>query len=156
MSRSKKEYRSIADDFFRESGKDSIIPEMMDLVSNYRARGITTVMITAQNDVIASPFHEHIGTDALIANRFAPRGNGYGAPVKPYCFGKGKIELAIEYSAKRKTDLVKCAFYSDSINDLPMLNVVGFPVVIKPDRLLEKEAQERGWDIIHFEKPLKK
>jgi hypothetical protein len=71
-----------------------------------------------------------------------------------YCYGEGKVEAIQELAAREGYSLEHCYAYSDSITDLPMLEAVGHPTVVNPDRALRKEAVGRDWPIVTFSRPV--
>jgi phosphoserine phosphatase len=68
----------------------------------------------------------------------------------PFCYGAGKVEAIRDLARWEGLDLSQCYAYSDSSSDLPMLQVVGHPVVVNPDGRLERHARRNGWPIVHF------
>ena len=77
-----------------------------------------------------------------------------GRLAAPFCYGEGKAEVARRLVAERGYDLAQCYAYSDSSTDLPMLEAVGYPSAVNPDRALRKIAVERGWPILAFARPV--
>ncbi|HEY4223650.1 MAG TPA: haloacid dehalogenase-like hydrolase, partial [Myxococcota bacterium] len=65
--------------------------------------------------------------------------------VEPVCYGAGKVAHATGCAQKLNIELAACSFYTDSASDLPMLEVVGHPVVVSPDQRLRRVAKRRGW-----------
>jgi len=144
------EFRAMARDFFEQSGRAHIYRGAKDLIDAYRAAGRTTVLLTAQNDCIAGPFAEHLGMDAMIANRFQVEGGRFTGAAKPYSFGEGKVVLGKSYAESRGFSLSQCAFYGDSIYDAPLLDLVGYPCAVNPDPMLEARARQMSWPIARF------
>jgi len=121
------------------------------LVASHRAAGHTLAIITATNDFITRPIAGLFGIDHLIATELehvegAFTGRIIGAP----CFREGKIDKLREWLAARGEELAGSWFYSDSRNDLPLLELVDHPVAVNPDPVLEAEAGRRGWPIHRF------
>ena len=142
----------LAERFFEECGRSHIWRQAEELIGEYKKRGTPLVMITAQNSTIAAYFSKHLGMDSVIGNSFVRSRFGFLRAVKPYCFREGKIFWAEKYAREQGIPLSECAFYSDSINDAPLLERSGAPVVVNPDGLLEKKARREGWRIIRFSK----
>ncbi len=92
-----------------------------------------------------------LGADDKIA-AMAPFVDGYLTEDfdLPLPYGEGKLSRALEYAAARDTGLGDCWFYSDSLADLPLLEAVGHPVAVNPQRKLRKLALERGWDVVDW------
>ena len=144
---------------------DDIVPRLEHDVRR-EARGLIDLHHAADRDsyiVSASPVEivdrfAHaiemtggIGTVAATAN-----GVYTGELAEPFCYGDGKA-IAIEKLADEKGyDLRLSYAYTDSIGDLPMLEIVGHPVAVNPDRALETVAYQRGWPVIEFSRARKK
>lgn len=73
-----------------------------------------------------------------------------GRVMEPACYGPGKVARALEYAAAQDIDLRQSYFYSDSASDLPLLEAVGHPVAVNPNRKLARIAAERGWPVMMF------
>ena len=70
-----------------------------------------------------------------------------GEPIEPICYGVGKVAHAEGIALKLNVKLAECAFYTDSMSNLPMLEAVGRPVVVSPDPRLRRVARKRGWPV---------
>jgi len=92
-----------------------------------------------------------IGTVTEIAD-----GVYTGELAAPFCYGEGKAEAIIAVAEAEGYDLARSYAYTDSADDLPMLEVVGHPVAVNPDRALEAIAYHRGWPIVEFSRTRKK
>ena len=91
-----------------------------------------------------------MGTESEIVD-----GRYTGKLAAPFCYGEGKAEHIRKLAAERGYDLAHCYSYSDSASDLPMMQVVGHPVAVNPDRPLEAVAHRRGWPIVEFNRQAK-
>lgn len=122
------------------------------LVEFHRQRSDTLVVITATSDFVTRPIADLFGIEHLIATELelvdgAFTGKVIGVP----CFRAGKITKLREWMARTgHDDLQGSWFYSDSRNDLPLLEQVDHPVAVNPDAVLEQEAHRRGWPIRRF------
>lgn len=143
-------FRAMALKFFIEKGEQHIYKDAFRLVRAHKELGSRVVMLTAQHDLIAGPFVQRLDMDDLVANHLNAGGARFGEPIKPFCYQEGKIYWAEQFAQNSKTSLKECAFYSDSINDLPLLKLVGYPVVINPDIYIEEIAQAERWPILRF------
>ena len=91
---------------------------------------------------------EALDLDGLLCNRFVVHdGRFTGELVNPLCYGAGKVDHAEQEVAASGMRLEDCAFYTDSMSDLPLLERVGRPVPVHPDPRLRREALRRGWEI---------
>ncbi|HVW44717.1 MAG TPA: haloacid dehalogenase-like hydrolase, partial [Amycolatopsis sp.] len=78
----------------------------------------------------------------------------YSGQVEFYCYGEQKAAATKQLAAENGYDLVQCYAYTDSSTDVPMLEVVGNPAAVNPDRALRKIAVERDWPILTFDNPV--
>ncbi len=127
-----------------------VFPQARALIDKHR--GALTAIVTATNRFITAPIARHLGVDHLLATDIEEDAAGAfsGKPRGMPTFREGKIRRVEEWLAERGTTLAdyESWFYSDSLNDLPLLERVDHPVAVNPDPTLEKVAQERGWEII--------
>ena len=109
-------------------------------------------MLTSSSNYLAEAVCQDLDLDDCICNRFEvdARGRYTGRPIEPLCFGSGKVTLAERYVAPLGLQLKDCVFYSDSHSDLPMLEAVGFPMVVHPDPRLGRLARQRGWKTLDW------
>jgi len=132
--------------------EERILPLVTDpareLVESHRASGHTLAIITATNNFITRPIAGLFGIEHLIATELEfVDGSFTGRIVGAPCFRHGKIEKLRDWLEARDEELAGSWFYSDSRNDLPLLELVDHPVAVNPDSVLESEARRRGWPI---------
>ena len=149
-------------DFMREVVEPALLPAARALVEEHRARGDTLLLVTATNEFVTAPIARALGIEHLIAVQLerAPRADGSGDWITGAIRGvpsarEGKVTRVAAWLAERglSWDQVHCTFYSDSLNDLPLLEKVQVPVATNPDARLRAIAQERGWRVLDlFEK----
>jgi HAD superfamily hydrolase (TIGR01490 family) len=116
-----------------------------------RHEGALTALVTATNRFITAPIAAELGIPNLIATDIDEAGGEFtGKPRGTPCFREGKVARVNEWLASLGTRLsdYESWFYSDSLNDLPLLELVDHPVAVDPDPTLRARATERGWDII--------
>ena len=126
-----------------------------NLVQQLRHQTRTPVIISATRAVLIEPVAAYLGVGTLLTPDTPPSSPETGLPP---CFGAGKVLHAQSWLHQQAPDhhqstLTDCWFYSDSHNDLPLLEAVGHPVAVDPDPLLARHAQERGWPIISLRSP---
>ncbi len=121
----------------------------------HRAKGDQLVLLTTSTHYLSELVQQELTLDAVLCNELGvdEQGAHTGTTVKPLCFGPGKLRHAAEYLEARGVPLSACAFYTDSYSDLPMLEGVGRPVAVNPDRRLRREAARRGWEIVDWGRP---
>ena len=133
-----------------------ILPMVRDparaLVRRHLARGDLCAVITATNSFVTAPIAREFGVRHLIATEPETRdGRFTGRVAGTPCFREGKVRRLDEWLAAQGRALGEfdeSAFYSDSHNDLPLLERVSRPVAVDPDEALRSRARERGWEVI--------
>src|SRR5882672_3118704 len=142
-------------DFMRTKIKPMIRMKGLDLVLNHRRQGHLCALVTSTNAFIAAPIAAEFGIEHLLATELEVRdGRFTGKPAGTPCFREGKVTRLTEWLADQGRTLASFTaiwFYSDSQNDLPLLEHVTHPVVVDPDGVLRREAGKRGWQIISLE-----
>lgn len=130
--------------------------DTIDLASMHIAAGQQVWLVSATPVQIGQALAERLGfTGALGTVAEEEDGVFTGRLVGDILHGPGKRHAVAALAAIQRLDLAKCTAYSDSINDLPMLGMVGSPVAINPDRALRRHAREAGWAIREY-RPLRK
>ncbi len=129
-----------------------VYDEALDLIRMHQDEGRRVYLISASPEEIVAPLARHLGVDEAIATRAELDDEGrYTGTVEFYAYGPYKAEAIERHAELLDIDLDASYAYSDSVTDLPMLESVGHPVAVNPDRELEREAEERGWEVRHFE-----
>ncbi len=135
--------------FMAEKIQPILLPKAKELLNQHRAAGDTLLIITATNRFITAPIAERLGVSHLLATEPEMVNDRYtGRTVGIPCFQQGKVERLNAWLANNRADLTDSWFYSDSHNDLPLLNQVTHPVAVDPDPTLARHAQQQGWPII--------
>lgn len=127
-----------------------VYPEARRLIERHRADGAELVLLSASGLEVVEPIAGLIGIDRFRATTMRIEDGRYAGEIENYCYGEGKAEAAREIAAGAGLDLARCAAYTDSITDLPLLEAVGRPAVVNPDRELRRIARERGWPVLAF------
>jgi HAD superfamily hydrolase (TIGR01490 family) len=144
---------------------DEIIPKLLKdvrreargLIDLHTDAGRDTYIVSASPVEIVSLFAEEmdmtggLGTVGEIVD-----GAYTGNLAEPFCYGEGKADAINKVAAEMGYDLSQAYAYTDSAGDLPMLEAVGHPVAVNPDRTLETIAFHRGWPIVEFSRTRKK
>ena len=136
----------------------AIKPQALKLVQDHQAAGDKVVIVTATNAFVTRPIADAFGVPDLIAVDLArddaPGGTGWftGAIAGVPSFREGKVQRVGMWLAERGLDwgTVHTTFYSDSINDLPLLEKADTPVATNPDERLHAIATQRGWRILNL------
>ena len=152
--------RAWRDRFVAELVRPNITLAARELVAQHRAAGDELAIVTASNAFITAPIAAELGVPRLIATEAATddAGRFTGEPSGVPSFREGKVTrvaqwLAEAHGARAEALLDAAWFYSDSHNDLPLLERVGRPVAVNPDPVLARVAHERGWPVMSLRAP---
>ncbi len=140
--------------FIQEVIAPQIKPQALSLVSEHQARGEEVVIITATNEWVTRPIADLFGVRELIALQLSRDPSGWitGESEGTPTLGAGKLTRLQQWLTERGSSLsdFKTTFYSDSINDAPLLGAVNFPVATNPDDALRALATQNGWPILEL------
>ncbi|OBI75147.1 HAD-IB family hydrolase [Mycobacterium sp. E740] len=131
-----------------------VFAEAAELIADHKLCGRDVVMVSASGEEIVAPIARALGATHAMATRMVVEDGKYTGDIAFYCYGDGKVAAIRELAAREGYALEHCYAYSDSITDLPMLETVGHPSVVNPDRALRKEAAARGWPALNFSNPV--
>ena len=131
-----------------------IYAEAADLIEEHRLAGREIVIVSSSGADVVEPIGELLGADRVVATRMVTVDGRYTGEIDFYAYGENKAVAIRELAAAGGYDLADCHAYSDSITDLPMLEAVGHPTVVNPDRALRKLAVEREWPVREFSRPV--
>jgi len=141
-------------DFYEEEVRQLYRSGARTAVNHHRARGEACVLLTASSLYLSELVSAELALDGVLCTRFQVRdGVHTGQAEGEVCFGAGKLRYAEEYAQRRGVSLAACTFYTDSYSDLPVLERVGQPVVVNPDRRLRRVAKSRGWRVVEWGGP---
>ena len=145
---------SIIEDSLNDVITPTIHAEAAALIDHHHAAGRAVVIVSASGSEIVRPVARLLGADDVIATELETFNGKYTGAIHFYAYGDNKALAMREYAHKHHIDLSKSYAYSDSVTDLPMLEVVGKPSAVNPDAALREVATERGWPVLIFEKPM--
>ena len=131
-----------------------IYDEAAALIEEHHAAGLDVVIVSTSGIEVVEPIGELLGADRIIATRMVVEDGRFTGDIDYYAFGDAKAAAVVELAAKEGYDLSASFAYSDSSTDIPLLEAVGFPSVVNPDRALRKEALSRGWPVLNFDNPV--
>lgn len=132
-------------------------PESRGLVEMHHEAGRDTYIVSASPIELVDPLAKSLGMTGGIATRSQVHEGVYTGELDgPFVYGEGKVEAIAKLSAEQGYDLRLCYGYSDSVSDLPMLELVGHPVAVNPDSALEALAHQRGWPTVVFSRQRKR
>ncbi len=142
---------SLCAEVCREKLLPSIFSEAIDAINYHKGNNAKVVILSSALNQICRPVSEFLGMDDFICSSLEVKG-GYltGEPVGRLCFGEEKLTRFTEYCKKNTMNPSESWYYGDSFSDLPVLQSVGNPVCVNPDRKLKKEAHMRGWKVLSW------
>jgi HAD superfamily hydrolase (TIGR01490 family) len=146
---------SLQDAFMQEVIEPLIKPQALDLVNQHKARGDVCLLITATNEFVTAPIAKRFGIEHLIACGVEQIDGRYtGQPQGIPSFREGKVTRLSQWIQAHGHEVealfAKASFYSDSANDIALLERVGHPVATNPDSRLRAHAQARGWPCLEL------
>ena len=129
------------------------LPKARALLKKHRDTGDHTLIITSTNRFIVEPICEILGVTDVLATELEQKGSKFTGKVKGIpAFGEGKVHHLNAWLRDKQLTLHRSSFYTDSINDLPLMLKVDKPIAVDPDPRLLNEATIRGWEIISLRK----
>jgi len=143
------ELKQLHNKFMSECIKPIITQKSRDLIQQHTNQNDTLLIITATNLFITAPIAKELGIEHILATDPEIINKQYSGKVSGTpCFREGKVERLKVWLTKTGMNLADSYFYSDSHNDLPLLEMVTTPVAVDPDDTLRSHAQMKGWQII--------
>ena len=151
---SEAELESAARVWFDAMVARTVYPRAAELVREHEARGHVVAIVSGATKFVVRPLAERLGVKHFLYTRLEVEdGRFTGRVVEPICFEEGKIYWLQHFIEQQGIDLAKSWFYTDSITDLPLLDLVGHPVAVNPDPRLYRMALRRRWPVKFFEPP---
>jgi HAD superfamily hydrolase (TIGR01490 family) len=145
-------------DIVAETLHDLIDPmvyaEAAQLIEDHHEAGRDVVIVSTSGAEVVEPIGEMLGADQVVATQMKIVDGRYTGEIGSYVYGPAKAEAVRRLAVSQGYDLARSFAYSDSVTDLPMLEAVGHPCAVNPDRALRKTAVERGWPVLDFHQPV--
>jgi HAD superfamily hydrolase (TIGR01490 family) len=132
-----------------------IYDEAASLIEEHHLAGRDVVIVSASGAEVVEPIGEMLGADHVIATRMITKDGQYTGEIEHYVYGPAKAEAITSLAESEGYDLSRSFAYSDSVTDLPMLDAVGHPYAVNPDRALRREAVTREWPVLTFNRPVR-
>jgi putative phosphoserine phosphatase/1-acylglycerol-3-phosphate O-acyltransferase len=146
--------RAQARELFEQKVVRTIYPEAERLVREHSAQGHLVAIVSGATEFVVGPLAARLGVDHFLNTRLEVEDGVFtGRVIEPICFEEGKIYWLEQFIDEHEIDLAKSFFYTDSVTDLPLLELVGHPVVTNPDPMLYRTAVRRRWPVRFFEPP---
>ncbi len=159
MSATTAAYRGIAESTLESVGEEvfvkhlatQIFPESRALVRAHQEMGHTVAIISSATRYQVEPMARELGIEHVMCTELVVEGGAFtGEVVHPTCYGEGKAEAGRQLAAREGLDLEQSWFYTDSHEDLPLLDIVGRPRPLNPNAKLAQIAKERRWPVRRF------
>ena len=142
--------RVLSDEWFRDCLVRYIAPKAVERIRRHEQRGDIVYLLSASTQFAVAPVANHLGIPfactklEIVHNRFT------GNVVDMHCYAEGKCYWAERITRQHKVLLQDCTFYSDSYSDHALMELIGHPVAINPDRKLAALARQNGWPVEFF------
>lgn len=127
-----------------------VYAEARSLIAAHLAAGQDVIIVSTSGQEVVGPIGDLLGASAVIASRMKIAGGRYTGEMEFWAYGDTKASQVRKLATERGYRLPDCYAYSDSATDLPMLEAVGHPRAVNPDRALRRIAQERRWPVLAF------
>jgi HAD superfamily hydrolase (TIGR01490 family) len=131
-----------------------VYDEAVELIDEHHAAGRDVVIVSSSGAEVVEPIGEMLGADQVVATRMEIADGRYTGEIASYIYGSAKAEAIRRLAAAEGYDLANSFAYTDSATDVPMLEAVGNPSAVNPDRALRRIAVERGWPVLDFHQPV--
>ncbi len=132
-----------------------VFAEALFLIDEHKRAGREVYVVSASPEEFVLPIARMVGIDKVIATKIRTDALGRYVPeLERYVMGPGKVKAMLEFAARDDIDLTGSFAYTDSVTDVPMLEAVGHPVAVNPEKELRETAEERGWAILEFQRPV--
>lgn len=146
--------RAVVTEVLEEVMSPLIYSEALELMHDHRAAGRLVCIVSSSPEEVVEPLAKMLYVDRYIATRPKIIDGKYTGELDFYAYGPHKAEAIRDLAEDLDIDLGGSFAYSDSVTDLPMLEVVGHPVVVNPDKVLRRLATDNGWQIEFFRNPV--
>ena len=132
----------------------TIYPEAEERVRYHQEQGHVVAIVSGATRFVVRPIAQRLGIEHMLFTRLeVEQGHFTGRVIEPICFEEGKIYWLQQFIEEHGVDLAKSWFYTDSITDLPLMDIVGHPVAVNPDPFLYRTAVRRRWPVRFFQAP---
>ncbi|MPZ51247.1 MAG: HAD-IB family hydrolase [Acidimicrobiia bacterium] len=144
----------LVEETVEETVSPLVYAEALAIIAEHHRAGRRVVVISSSPVEIVEPLCRHLGIDEVIGTRPEIKDGKYTGAIEFYAYGPGKAEAIRQLAESDNIDLSESFAYTDSATDLPMLETVGHPVAVNPDKALAAIAKSRDWQVLHFDRPV--
>ena len=131
-----------------------VFDEAVSLIEEHHLAGRDVIIVSASGSEVVEPIGDLLGADGVVATQMRIVDGRYTGEIDYYAYGANKALALQRLAEEHSYDLSRSYAYSDSITDIHMLEVVGHPYAVNPDRDLRREALARGWPVLVFTRPV--
>ena len=151
MANDMSELLKLREQFIEEKIRPIVTKTGKELIDQAHAEGKKVIIATATNDFVTRPIADIFDVSVLIATEFEIKDNAFtGRVVGAPCFRSGKLNKVTKWINDNNFDLSQASFYSDSFNDLPLLERVKKPVIVDGDDKLKEIGRNKNWECVSF------
>ena len=146
--------RGIVAETVHELIDPTIYSEAIALIAEHHDAGRDVVIVSTSGSEVVEPIGEILGANHVVATRMVVEDGRYTGEIAFYAYAEAKAEAVRELADRHGYDLSGSYAYSDPVTDLPMLEAVGHPFAVNPDKALRAEALRRAWPVLDFATPV--
>ncbi|MDQ6641491.1 MAG: HAD-IB family hydrolase [Actinomycetota bacterium] len=146
--------RDIVADTLHNIVEPLVYDEAVHLIEEHHAAGRDVIIVSTSGSEVVEPIGELLGADHVVATRMAVENGRYTGEIRFYAYAENKAKAVQDLARKRGYDLARSYAYSDSVTDVSMLESVGHPHAVNPDKELRRIARERDWPVLLFDRPV--
>ena len=146
--------RDIVADTLHHIVEPLVYEEAVSLILEHQLAGRDVIIVSASGSEMVEPIGQLLGVDAVIATRLSAEEGRYTGGIDFYAYAENKAAAMLDLAERRGYDLSRSYAYSDSITDIHMLEIVGHPHAVNPDKELRRVARDNGWPVLVFSRPV--
>ena len=151
-----KQFIDLGEEVYQEHLANTIYPEAITLIASHVKRGHQVVIISAATRYQITPIANELGIKDIFCTEMEVRKGRFTGVISEMCWQEGKARAGRKFAKSNNIDLSKSFFYTDSIDDYPLLEIVGKPIATNPDTKLSQLAFENDWKILRFKENKRK
>ncbi|WP_397447246.1 HAD-IB family hydrolase [Polaribacter sp. R77954] len=151
-----KQFTDLGKEIFKDHLASTIYPESRTLIKSHLKKGHQVVIISAATRYQVKPIADELGIKDIYCTEMEVKKGKFTGIISEMCWSEGKARAGRKFAKANNIDLSKSFFYTDSIDDYPLLEIVGKPIATNPDNKLSQLAFENDWKILRFKVNTKK
>ncbi len=151
-----KQFIDLGEEVYKDHLATTIYPESRTLIASHLEKGHQVVIISAATRYQITPIANELGVKDIFCTEMEVKKGKFTGTISEMCWAEGKARAGRTFAKANNIDLSKSFFYTDSIDDYPLLEIVGKPIATNPDNKLSQLAFENDWKILRFKENTKK